>query len=107
MSDIQPSHDTQKPSGGFRFTKEWGVTFIAILAQIVIFSFWSGVNYFRLDSNVTKTDMLIVKFDTSRVDNDHRFERIAVYMGELKSNYDAIKERLVRLENKSDGGTAR
>lgn len=86
----------------FRFTKDWGLTFIAMIVQVVVLAFGLGAAYFRLDDNVAKTTTLITKFDAAQSETNKKFENVSVFIGEVKANYDAIKDRLARVESKID-----
>ena len=86
------------------WTWQVGPAFISIIIQAVIFIFMLGSIWYRIDSSFTKIDVLSAKLDVVQQSANDKLNRFEIFMAQVQTSYDAIKDRLARVENKIDSG---
>ena len=84
------------------WTWQVGPAFLAILVQAVIAIFMLGGIWYRIDTSFSKIDTLSTKLDVYENQTTAKQNRFEVFMAKVQTSYDAIKDRLSRVENKID-----
>jgi hypothetical protein len=97
MNDIP---DPNASSTGWSW--QIGPAFLAILVQAVVGVFMLGGIWYRIDTSFSKIDVLATKLDVYENQTTAKQNRFEIFMAKVQTSYDAIKDRLSRVENKID-----